>query len=196
MLKKITLIGATAISAFAMHTAEVNINDKDLALSAQFDMGQFNQNVKPDTIFVGAKFLKCDDKTSNNSRNPYYELNFLMQQKLANQNIALGMGVKANYIQDDIGKQDYISVPLGLEFKMKIPLKDIVPMYFHMAAYYAPEVLCANDGKNFIEYRANYDVEIIKNGKVTVGYRQLHTDYIAGDYLYNNSWYVGFKFSF
>lgn len=51
MLKKISLIALGAVSAFAMHSAEVNINNSDLELSAKLDMGQFNESVKPDTIF-------------------------------------------------------------------------------------------------------------------------------------------------
>jgi len=52
MLKKILLMTVTVISAFALHTAEININDKDLELNAKFDMGQFNETIYPNTVFV------------------------------------------------------------------------------------------------------------------------------------------------
>jgi len=193
MLKKLTLISVSTISAFAMHTAEININDKDLELSTKFDMGQFNQNVEPNTIFVGGKFIKGDEKNSepkNTNIEPYIEANFLMKQEIGNKGISFGMGIKANYTKD------YAAIPLGGEFGLKIPAKDLIPMYFTAAVYYAPGVLCFNNAKDFLEYRINYDVEVIKNGMVTVGYRQLNTNYDAADYMYNNSWFIGFKFSF
>ena len=40
MLKKISLITVCAVSVFAMHNAEININDKDLEIGARLDMGQ------------------------------------------------------------------------------------------------------------------------------------------------------------
>jgi len=39
MLKKLTMLSVCAASAFALHTAEININNKDLEVGAQFDMG-------------------------------------------------------------------------------------------------------------------------------------------------------------
>ena len=53
MLKKITLLLVTSLSLFAMHSAELNINQKDLEAGLKFDIGQFNDNVEPETMFVG-----------------------------------------------------------------------------------------------------------------------------------------------
>lgn len=87
MLKKVLLIITTAISAFALHTAEININDRDLELSAKLDMGQFNDNVEPNTIFVGGKFLngqkensRLDSGGSLSKIDPFFEVNFLMKK--------------------------------------------------------------------------------------------------------------------
>ena len=57
MFKKLGLLAVCAASAFAMHNVELNVNDKDLEFGAKIDMGQFNENVEPDTVFVGAKIL-------------------------------------------------------------------------------------------------------------------------------------------
>ena len=56
MLKKILLLGASAISAMALHVAELNLNEKELEVGAKFDIGQFNENVEPNTMFAGGKF--------------------------------------------------------------------------------------------------------------------------------------------
>ena len=39
MLKKVTLLLATSLSLFALHTVELNINQKDLGLGFGLDIG-------------------------------------------------------------------------------------------------------------------------------------------------------------
>ena len=203
MLKKITLLGAAAASAFAMHSAEININDKDLELGGKIDMGQFNHTVDPDTVFLGARFLSADEDHSDNenvSLDPYYEVNFLMQNRISNTDLTLGLGVKLNYFTQDFSqnKLDFASIPLGIEAKYRLPLGNTVPVSLGGALYYAPEVLSMMDGEDYFEYRFTLDVEVIKNANVTLGYRNLEMGFEgAGDaFTYNKSAYVGFKFRF
>jgi len=193
MLKKIVLMTATAISAFAMHSGELNINESDLEVSAKFDVGQFNHNVEPDTMFIGGTFLNADgDHSSPKSSDidPYFEANFKMQKEIANSGMTFGMGIKLNYTKE------YSTLPLGLEFAYQVPLIDFVPMYLHGSLYYAPKALAFNDAKDYLEYRIGYDIEIIENGRITVGYRHMDTNYKTADFTYNESWYAGFKISF
>ncbi|MBU0720563.1 hypothetical protein KJ877_04425 [bacterium] len=198
MLKKLSLIALCSASAFALHTAEININDKDLELGARLDMGQFNEATEPNTVFVGAKFLKGDAEHSDFSENSikdFYELNFLMQREIAGNGLSIGLGVKINHTKD------FTSIPLGIEAAYKLPASNTVPLYFGAGVYYAPEVLSMEDGNNFLEYRAHVDIEVIENGRITVGYRALDTNYedSAGSSIkvnYNRSAYAGFKFAF
>ena len=201
MLKKITLLSATALTAFAMHTGEININNKDLEIGAQFDMGQFNDAVEPNTIFVGAKFLNADEKHSDNDNTdlkPYFEGNFLMMRPIGDKGMRIGMGAKVAFTKD------YMTVPLGLQFAYKIPANDFVPMSLNGELYYAPSVLSFIDADSYLEYRLSYDIEIIDQGSITLGYRSLDTNYKAnkgyaatgGDFTYNSYWYVGFKIGF
>lgn len=195
MLKKIALMALTAASAFAMHSGELNINETDLEVSAKFDIGQFNQNVEPGTMFIGGKFLNADAQHSsekNASIDPYFEANFLMQRAVGTGGMSVGMGMKLNYTKD------YSALPLGLEFAYKIPAADFVPMYLHGSLYYAPRALAFNEANDYLEYRIGYDIEIIDNGSITLGYRNMDTNYDVanGDFTYNESWYVGFKIGF
>lgn len=195
MLRKLAFMTASAVSAFAMHTGEININDADLEISAQLDIGQFNENVEPHTMFVGAKFLKGEGDHSSVKGadiDPYYELNFKMLKEINNSGMSFGMGAKLNYTKD------YSTLPLGLEFIYVIPAQEFVPMYLHGQLYYAPGALAFSDAKDYLEYRIGYDIEIIDNGKITIGYRNMDTnyDYANGDFTYNESWYAGFKIAF
>jgi len=193
MLKKLSAIVLSTASAFAMHTAEINVNDLDLEVSAKFDVGQFNDAVEPDTMFVGAKFLNADESHSSDdpkSLDPYYEVSLLMMRPIGNGGMSLGMGAKMNYTKD------YTAIPLGLEFAFKLPVKELIPMYINGSLYYAPTVLSLQDADNFLEYRISYDVEVIDNGRLTLGYRNINTNYDQGDLNYNSSWYIGFKIGF
>ena len=186
-------MAACAASAFAMHTGEINVNDTDVEVGAKFDVGQFNHSVAPDTMFFGGKFLNGDKEHSsdrNSTIDPYFELNFLMQRPIGTGGMTLGLGIKFNYTKE------FASVPLGGEFSYKIPAKKLIPMYLHGSLYYAPNVLAFNDAKDFLEYNLGYDIEVIENGRVTFGYRNLDTNYNAMNFTYNESWYVGFKIGF
>jgi hypothetical protein len=202
MLKKITLLSATALTAFAMHTGEININNRDLEVGAKFDVGQFNDAVEPNTMFIGGKFLNADEAhadTAIKKLKPYFEGNFLMMRPIGNRGMRIGMGVKAAFTQN------YVAVPLGLEFSYKIPANDFVPMYLNGELYYAPSVLSFSDADSYLAYRISYDIEIIDNGSITLGYRSMDTNFKVnkgyainnnGDFSYNSYWYVGFKIGF
>jgi len=204
MLKKISILVACAASAFALHTAELNINDTDLEVGAQFDVGQFNDAVEPETMFVGAKFFTPDSSHSTDdigSINPYFEGNFLIMREVGDRGMSFGMGAKLNYTK--IEETDFSSLPLGVEFAYKIPAPKLVPMSLHGSLYYAPQVLSFSDAKDYLEYRIHYDVELIKNAGLTVGYRNMNTTFkesvgstAKNSINYNSSWYVGFKVKF
>jgi len=208
MLRSFLLLALLNISLFAVHYGEVNLNSKDVEVGVAFDIGQFNENVEPDVMFVGAKFLYADKRhsdgyipavvdksvdsnvTSGETISPYYELNFLMIKQIGNKGMYFGMGAKMNFTKD------YFSVPLGAEFKYVIPAKDLIPMYLHGSLYFAPSVLSFKDASDYLEYRITYDVQVIENGYITLGYRGLHTNYELGDFAYNESWFIGFRVGF
>lgn len=193
MLKKLSLISASAISAFAMHTAEINVNDTDLEIGAKLDIAQFNNRTEPDTIFTGVRFLHATDNNSDfakGSIKDFYELNFLMKREVSTSPLAIGLGVKLNHTES------FTTIPLGVELSYKLPVGDVIPLYLSGSLYYAPEVLSMENAKNFLEYRVSFDMEVIEHGNITVGYRSIQTNYVARDMSYNKSAYIGFKFAF
>lgn len=190
MFKKISLVALSTVSVFAMHSAEININNSDLELSAKLDMGQFNENVEPATIFLGAKYLNADERHSDvRNIDDYQEINFLMQKNV-NSDFRLGLGVKLNHTEE------FISIPLGLEAVYKLPVTSSVPFYVGASIYTAPEVLSFDEADSFLEYRLTLEAEAIQNGFITLGYRHMDTDYKRGDVEYNDSLYFGLKFLF
>jgi len=204
MLKKISILVACAASAFALHTVALNINDTDLEVGAQLDVGQFNYSVEPETMFIGAKFFTPDRSHSTDTIstiNPYIEGNFLIMREVGDRGMSFGMGAKLNYTK--IEETDFSSLPLGIELAYKIPAPKLVPMSFHASFYYAPQVLSFFNGQDYLEYRVYYDVELIKNAGLTFGFRNMNTTFkesvgstSQNTFNYNTSWYVGFKVKF
>ncbi len=193
MLKKLSVLAFCAVSSFAMHNAQININDTDLEMSFAFDMGQFNNAIEPNTMFLGAKFLNGDETNSDNDNadlDPIYEVNFLTMHEIGNQGMSLGMGIKYNHTQN------YTTLPLGLEAAYKLPVQDLVPMRLHAAIYFAPRSLSFSDADSYLEYRIDYNVEIIPHGNLVVGYRHIDTNYQVADFTYNSSAYFGFQIDF
>ncbi|NPA60605.1 MAG: hypothetical protein GXO30_09140 [Epsilonproteobacteria bacterium] len=194
MFKKIGLLALCSISLFAMHSVELNINDKDLEIGAKIDMHQFSDTTKEDSVHIGFKFLHADkshsDLSSSADMHDYYEMNFLMKREIESTDLTIGLGVKIN------GTESYMSVPIGVEVGYKLPFSSSMPMHIDGAIYYAPEVLSMRDAKSFLEYRLNFEVEVIENASVILGARSLETDYVNKDIRYNSSVYLGFRFSF
>ena len=198
MLKKTTLILATSLSLFAMNTAELNINQKDLEVGLKFDVGQFNNNVEPQTMFVGMKMLIPDASDSSDSLtsiDPYFEGNFMIIRPVGDADLSLGIGFKLNYTQ--VNDKSFMSLPVGLEASYELPFPNLIPMFVAAHVYYAPQVLSFLDAKDYVEYRINYNVEMIKNVHLNVGYRNINTNYFnIGRKNYNDSFYVGVKIGF
>jgi len=195
MLKILTVATLTTVSLFALHTAELNLNDKDLEVGVKFDMGQFNDNVEPNTMFVGGKFMDADASHSDDTPlelEQYAEINFLMMREIEGKGIKIGMGAKLNYTKD------YSTLPLGLELTYKVPGVELMPMHLNASVYHAPEVLSFIDANSYFEYRVSVDLELIENGFLTVGYRSMNTNYqtVVDDLNYNATGYFGFKISF
>ena len=197
MLKKLALSTMIAASAMAMHQGEININDKDLEAQLRFDMGQFNEVTEPDTVFVGFRYLNATQDNSDYNEDPdLFGVNFLMRQPVrANNDLTLGIGVKFEYT--DMGDEDFMALPLGLEGSYLLPIDGFLPLYLNGNIYYAPEVLSFEEAARYFEYKISIDVEIIDNGRITAGYRNIETKYKqAGNQDLNTGWFAGFKVAF
>ncbi len=197
MLKKLALTALIVTSAMAMHQGEININDKDLEVQLRFDMGQFNEMTEPDTVFVGFRYLNADEDNSDYNEDPdLFGVNFLMRQPMRTNNaLTLGLGVKFEYT--DLGNEDFMALPLGLEGSYLLPFEGLVPIYLNGNIYFAPEVLSFKEAERYFEYKISVDAEIIDNGRITAGYRNIETKYEGvGSKDLNSGPFVGFKVAF
>ncbi len=196
MLKIVIFIALGVQTLFAFHMLELNINDKDFEGKLQFDIGQFNQSVMPDTTFFGIGYTKGSEQNSDfTNADGLVEANFLMQRPLgSSENFLIGMGIKYEYSR--INEKDFSAIPLGLEARYLLPFNIGMPIYLGGIFYYSPQVLTFNDAKNYIEYRGYLNLEIIERGHIVMGYRNIDLNFDVSDMNYNRSWYLGFQFQF
>ncbi len=197
MLKKILFVMISVTSAFAFHIGELNINNKDIEAQLRFDMGQFNEQVDPHTTFLGLRYINADRDHSDYNKDPeLFELNALMQREVGTlPELTLGLGVKLDLT--DLGDEDYLAMPLGMEASYRLATDDFIPIHIGAHFYYAPEVLSFRDAKRYLEYKVDVDLELIPNGFITGGYRHIEVKYEHGSsQKLNAAWFLGFKVYF
>ena len=201
MLKKL-LLGTLLLysTSHAMHEFELNLNNKDVDVHLGLDMGQFNDSIEPDSLMIKARIMKGDHE---HSRLPYEqdtsilgEFGFVAQSSSAMApGLVMGMGIKLAYTPLD--NQSVFAMPIGVVTDYTLPFDIIIPLHIGGQFYYAPEVLAFEQSTSYMEYQANFDVELMERGLVTMGYRGIDTPtkYKSNTY-YNRSFFVGFKFKF
>ncbi len=201
MLKQL-LLGTLLLSstANAMHEFELNLNNKDVDLHLGLDMGQFNDNIEPDSFMVKARIMKGDQDHARlpqqQDTNILGEVGFVVQSTSAMApGLLMGMGIKLTYTPLD--KQSISALPIGVVTDYTLPLDIVIPLHVGGQFYYAPEVLAFEQSTSYMEYQANFDIQLMERGLVTMGYRGIDTPTKdQHNTYYNRSYFVGFKFKF
>ena len=201
MLKKLLLSTLLlASSTYAMHEFELNVNNKDLDLHLGLDMGQFNDNIEPDNLMINMRLMKGEQDHARlpgeQDTNILGELGFVAQASSAMApGLVMGMGIKLAYTP--LENQSIFAMPIGVVTDYTLPLDIIIPLHVGGRFYYAPEVLAFEQSTSYMEYQANFDVEIMERGLITMGYRGIDTPTKdKSNTYYNRSYFVGFKFKF
>ncbi len=197
MLKKMIMLVVSASSAFALHYAEVNINNVDVNAKVSMDMGQFNQVIEPDTTFWGLEYTNGSPSHSNgyDKNGGMGDVFFLMMRPLGNlEDLRVGLGMKLVFTQ--LNKSNFLALPFGLEVEYRLPFDLPVNFYLGANGYASPEVLSFESAKNYFSYNANFDIEVIERARLSVSYKAQHTNFIDFDALYNRAVYFGVKFGF
>jgi len=201
MLKKL-LLGVLLCSSasYAMHEFELNLNNKDLDLHLGLDMGQFNNNIEPDSFFINARVMKSDIDHArlpyNQDPNLLTELGFVVQSTSGfAPGLTLGMGMKLDYTPLD--SQSIFAMPLGVVGDYTLPFDIAIPLHIGGQFYYAPEVLSFEQSTSYMEYQVNFDVQLMERGFITTGYRGIDTPTKdRSNAYYNHSYFVGVRFLF
>ena len=201
MLKKLLLATLLLSSTtYAMHEFELNLNNKDVDVHLGLDMGQFNDNIEPDSLIIKARVMKGDREHARlpgeQDTSILGEFGFVAQSSSAMApGLLMGMGIKLAYTP--LNNQSIFAMPIGVVTDYTLPLDFIIPLHIGGQFYYAPEVLNFERSTSYMEYQVNFDLELMERGSITTGYRGIQTPTKdTNDAYYNRSYFVGFKFKF
>jgi hypothetical protein len=202
MLKTLVTTLALTGSLFAMHEAELNLNNYDLNAKLDLDMGQFNDAVDPDSVFIGGRYLRGShehNERGDDKDHDLYDAHFFVKQRLSGAP-AFTVGLGAKLVYTSVASYDYNALPIGVHAGYDLPLGLPVPFTLGGSFYYAPEVLSWQDAKNYTEYEVYLDIRLIDRAALTGGYRRIDTDFdVSGEtvnFTFNEAWFAGIKFRF
>ena len=201
MLKKLLLgLLLTGSVSYAMHEFELNLNNKDVDLHLGLDMGQFNHNIEPDSFLIKARLMKSDNEHArlpfDQDANILTELGFIVQSTSPFvPGLKMGLGIKSAYTPLD--NQSIFALPIGVVADYTLPFDIPTPLHIGGQFYYAPEVLSFEKSTRYIEYQANFDIQLMERGFITTGYRGIETPTKErSNAYYNRSYFVGVRFLF
>ncbi len=195
MLKKLLLSLALGTSLLAMHDASLNLNNDDIEVKGNIDLGELNQSDYPDTYFLTLGFLDVDNKESTD---PLLSAGFMLRQDITGaQGLKFGIGMTGVYTK--VANESYAAVPINAELAYTLPIDFAMPVILSGRLAYAPSVLSFKDADRYFEGRAELGLQIVEQGTLFIGYRKITTDFEdnrGGDYTYNDTGYIGFKVRF
>jgi hypothetical protein len=163
----------------------LNINTDDLEIEGRSTLGYDTRNPVLRNFFVDANFINADDTLVG--------IGLFVENSPTNfQNVSFIIGLRSIFTDHD--GSDFTALPILLGAKARMYLGDFPKSNFGIKFAYAPTPLTFQDADAYFEYRLEFDMMIINNVNVYVGYRNIDTNYESHDFNYNDSMYVGFKF--
>ena len=185
-LKKLVLTTLLATGLLHAETSiGLDINDEDVELLASIDLNTFTGYANGTTYLLDIAYLNTDGDN-------------MLAAGFSGQNTLQGVeGLTLAFGAKLIFADDFMALPLMAKASYALPLTDSIPTTSLTTSFaYAPSVLTFVDGETYSEFRLEADMEVISNIHIFTGYRNIDTDYEAGDYNFNDSFYAGIKLSF
>ena len=169
--------------------ARLNINDKTLEIAADAYMNYFYDLDNRSRYYFGANFIKSENE--DNEKTSLIGINFkVLSEVSSHKQLLLGIGIKTVLIDNGID-EDFLTIPLGLHIVYNITKHFSVDT----SLYYGPKVLSFSDAKRYVAYDLNLNYEVVNNGFVYFGGRNLATQYKKIENIkFDKSLYAGFKF--
>jgi len=185
-LKKLILTTLLATGLLHSETSVgIDINNEDVEILGELNFNSLADYSSGTTYLLDANYLYADG-------DDLLAVGFRGENPLQGvEGLTLSLGARLVFADD------FMALPLTAKASYALPLVDTIPTTSLTASFaYAPSVLTFLDGDTYSELRLEADMEVISNIHIFTGYRNIDTDYEAGDYNFNDSFYAGMKLSF
>jgi len=185
-IKKLLLAAFLLTNSITAETSiGIDINNEDVELLASINLNTLTDYADGTTYLLDVGYLHTDG--DNMAMVGFSGENSLQ----GTEGLTLAFGAKF------IFAEDFMALPLMAKAAYLLPLNHSIPPTSLAASFaYAPSVLTFEDGETYSEFRFEADMEVITNIHLFAGYRNIDTNYEAGDYNFNDSFYGGIKLSF
>ena len=175
----------------------------------------FEINFNSDTVEVASSIYLNDKYILNDNSDYFFDIKYLYSeeknkyqntQKLASIGLKaispyyddngfnFGLGINAVIADNNPGKT-FFATPLSLYASYEINEK----VSINIDGSYAPSILTYSDGDNFSQYNVKVNYQIIDNGNLYVGLRNIKTEYktsTLNTIEFDDSAYIGFRIDF
>ena len=192
MFKKLALFVATISSVMAYNMADININGSDLQVSGT----TASKMSKTTTAYYTLSYLTIEDEWENKHTSIYGDMLLSGKQ---NKVFNFGLGFRAQYMNLDFENvDDSFCVPLRGKIYLTLPIK-AVKTVLSAELSYAPEVLMfSEDFTSSSDTRFELSLEMIENGFLYLGFRDIEVEPEDGDTvdLNDRASYFGLKMEF
>lgn len=182
------------VTALMVATAPALASSLDVNIGSDNVRGQFTQALdgydRYGTPYFNAGLLYSDDADALIG---HAGLEVTGDAAAQNANIRAGLGGRLYYTSSDDG--DGAALGLGGHATARLPQYNRFGLRAH--AYYAPDIIAFQDFEEFLEYGVDFEYQLLKNGYVYVGYRQIKADLDSGgDQTLDSGAHVGLRLAF
>lgn len=106
-----------------------------------------------------------------------------------------GLGLMGYLASIDQPSKNVQAVTLGGLFKYHIPSS--TPMAVSTRLFYAPEITTFGDGENYMDFWADYEIEVLPAAAAFAGYRKTRTKIKSwGNYDLEDRFHIGIRMTF
>ena len=199
MFKKIAVTAVLGTGLlFAESGIGLNVNETDFEVEGVLDSRNLAAMQTSSTVFQ-------------------IDVNFINNSKDDNDDNLLGIGIGATNALEGVegveltfgakfiwstleykrNEEYFNALPLLAKIRYTFPplMFNIPPVALEGKVLYAPGALSFGDSKNYSEFRASADMEVIESVRIYAGYRNIVTGYKNDkNYVFNNGFYGGLKY--
>lgn len=169
----------------AENSIGIDVNKDDIEVLGSININALADYANGTTYSLTAKYLHTagDNMTS---------VGFAGENRLHGvEGLTLAFGLKS------VLASDFLAFPFMVKGIYDLPLIDAIPTTSFIVDFaYAPSVLSFRDAQNYIDFRAELNMQVISNIDIFVGYRNIDTRYVEYDKTFNDSFYFGMKINF
>ncbi len=178
LMSKIKVLAA--LGAFIVIPGQINANEIEAAISDAMVDFRFTSDFEQDFMGRFAFMYSEDEEGKGDSEVENTLLSYTFGTQGRRQNLDISLGGRLYLMDLDVeGGQDGTGVGLALGFGVSA---EIVPkLSVGVEAFYSPDILTGGDLDSTTDVELRLGYQVIENGSVFVGYRNLRAEFDNGD---------------